>query len=337
VDNAAKWNGSVWTAAGAGLRHYARGLAVYDRPSVDQLYAFGSIDANTSQDEAYAIARFDGATWTRFGRIRYGGQVTAALAAITFDSGIGPSLYVCGAFDSIDGVPFNGIARWDGQSWHDVGGGFTYQGFPGIPSTLAVYDDGSGAALYVAGQYIDHAGGVPITRLARWNGESWSSVGSGLPNEPNWYVYRLAAGDAGRGPVLYGLANDLVGQSFTTDAVSWDGREWRRLGTFNVGSTASPTFVLTGNAGGEPGLFIGGIFANVNGINSTFLAQWQDCPPCIADCDQNESLTAADSFCYLGLYSAGDPRANCDLSKGPPVLTANDFMCFLNSFAAGFP
>ena len=61
-------------------------------------------------------------------------------------------------------------------------------------------------------------------------------------------------------------------------------------------------------------------------------------PPCYANCDGSTSspvLTANDFQCFLNQFAAGLPYANCDASTANPVLTANDFQCFLNAFAAG--
>ncbi len=59
---------------------------------------------------------------------------------------------------------------------------------------------------------------------------------------------------------------------------------------------------------------------------------------CYANCDASTStplLTANDFQCFLNKYASGDSYANCDGSTATPVLTANDFQCFLNSYAAG--
>ncbi len=59
---------------------------------------------------------------------------------------------------------------------------------------------------------------------------------------------------------------------------------------------------------------------------------------CYANCDGSTgvpTLTANDFQCFLNAYAAADPYANCDHSTATPLLTANDFQCFLNSFAAG--
>ncbi len=61
-------------------------------------------------------------------------------------------------------------------------------------------------------------------------------------------------------------------------------------------------------------------------------------PACYANCDNSTSnpvLTANDFQCFLNHYAAGDSVANCDGSTSSPLLTANDFQCFLNKYAAG--
>jgi hypothetical protein len=59
---------------------------------------------------------------------------------------------------------------------------------------------------------------------------------------------------------------------------------------------------------------------------------------CYANCDGSTStplLTANDFQCFLNEYAAGTSYANCDGSTAIPLLTANDFQCFLNAYAAG--
>ncbi len=61
---------------------------------------------------------------------------------------------------------------------------------------------------------------------------------------------------------------------------------------------------------------------------------------CYANCDQSYAtprLTANDFQCFLDRFAAGQAYANCDGSTGTPALTANDFQCFMNAYAAGCP
>jgi hypothetical protein len=59
---------------------------------------------------------------------------------------------------------------------------------------------------------------------------------------------------------------------------------------------------------------------------------------CYANCDGSTMapvLNANDFQCFLNSFAAATAYANCDGSTTAPVLNANDFQCFLNAFAAG--
>ncbi|MBL9030408.1 MAG: hypothetical protein JNM80_01700 [Phycisphaerae bacterium] len=59
---------------------------------------------------------------------------------------------------------------------------------------------------------------------------------------------------------------------------------------------------------------------------------------CFANCDGSTAgpvLTVNDFICYLNRFAAADPKANCDASTVPPVLNVNDFVCFVGLYAAG--
>ncbi len=58
---------------------------------------------------------------------------------------------------------------------------------------------------------------------------------------------------------------------------------------------------------------------------------------CYFDCDGSGFLNINDFMCFLNHYAAGDACANCDGSTIPPVLNINDFICFQNGFATGCP
>jgi hypothetical protein len=49
------------------------------------------------------------------------------------------------------------------------------------------------------------------------------------------------------------------------------------------------------------------------------------------------ALNVADFVCFLQSFAAGLPYANCDGSTSIPVLSVGDYMCFLARFAAGCP
>jgi hypothetical protein len=86
------------------------------------------------------------------------------------------TVYVGGSFTNAGGVSVKGIAKWDGTSWLDVGGGVTGPGTTSVYA-IAVAPDGS---VYVGGGF-DKAGGVEGMRnIAKWNGSNWERLGYGV-------------------------------------------------------------------------------------------------------------------------------------------------------------
>jgi len=71
-------------------------------------------------------------------------------------------LYVGGRFAHADGVPVNGIARWDGTAWHALG-----NGVQGEVLELAVYDNM--LAVSVLNANLDGS-------IAFWDGSNWTST-----------------------------------------------------------------------------------------------------------------------------------------------------------------
>jgi hypothetical protein len=81
----------------------------------------------------------------------------------------------------------------------------------------------------------------------------------------------------------------------------------------------------------------GGVFGAGFGMAATLT---KPIVACYANCDGSTDspvLTANDFTCFLAKFRAGDASANCDGSTVSPVLTANDFTCFLAKFRAGCP
>jgi hypothetical protein len=55
----------------------------------------------------------------------------------------------------------------------------------------------------IAGGEFTLGGGIPVNYIARWNGTSWSALGSGM----DYSVFALATFDDGSGPAIY-VASD---------------------------------------------------------------------------------------------------------------------------------
>src|SRR6187399_3200871 len=183
-------------------------------------------------------------------------------------------LYVGGVFDSAGGIPAKNIAKWNGANWEQLGIGIIGSGeWPASVGALAVFNN----ELYVGGVFAS-AGGVPARNIAKWNGTSWSAVGTGI-------------GDVWRGIGFVESVNSLVvyngelyASGFFTKAGSisainiarWNGTSWSAVGA-GVGvvwpGTGIPEIALSMTEyNGE--LYVGGKFLNAGGIAVNNIAKW---------------------------------------------------------------
>jgi hypothetical protein len=92
-------------------------------------------------------------------------------------------------------------------------------------------------------------------------------------------------------------------------------------------------------AGSTPAVAIDGQAASLYTLGASGLLAIGG-PACYANCDGSTAspvLSAADFVCFLNRFRANDPYANCDGSTVAPVLSAADFVCFLNRFRGGCP
>lgn len=185
------------------------------------------------------VGRWDGSTWSTLGGDFSAGLYVLDPAAVGglvwHDDGAGEALYAAGCFTAIGGAPVKHVARWDGTSWSEVGGGLVASPTPGAlvnVQSLASFDDGSGPSLYAAGRFAS-AGGVPANNIARWKNGVWSAMGAGLshPVSTTGKIYSIAAFDDGAGSALYACGTFAAappGASGISEGqvARWTGEEW---------------------------------------------------------------------------------------------------------------
>ncbi len=193
----AQWDGASWaplgTAALNGLNGSVSAIATAESGETlgPAVYVGGSFSSAGSVSTS-CIAKWTGSAWDNVGgSMNAGGTV---LTLLVHDD----ILYVGGKFTNAGGVPANRVAMFDGVSWSPMGSGLNND-----VQTLAVFDDGSGPAIYAGGSFTLTGG----SRFARWTGSDWEPVGDGTNNA----VTALLAGDD-LGSELPGL---YVGGSFT--------------------------------------------------------------------------------------------------------------------------
>jgi hypothetical protein len=229
-----------------------------------------------------------------------------ALDAVYFDDGSGEALYVAGDFTIAGCVDAGGVARWDGSAWSAVGEPFRSIDRPEEVKALAVYDDGSGPALYAGGWFSD-IGDERVFYVARWGGERWEALPDGGLGDPG-QVNTLAVLDVGDGPMLY---------AGTTRGVSrWDGAAWRSI-TAAIDGDVEALAVFERNGGRQ--LFAAGDFASVGGTLAANIACWDGTSwhPLGAGLDRRAyALAVYDDGTGAALYAGGQ----FDAAGGAPAV-----------------
>ncbi|MFN0131747.1 MAG: GC-type dockerin domain-anchored protein [Phycisphaerales bacterium] len=344
LESLGQWDGSQWRDLAGGM---TMAPGCFDcAPVVYSLARFGgSLHAAGTFDLAGAtlaarVARWNGIGWAPLGAgigVAPGDTFPAWVYSLTPWAG---DLYACGRFSRAGATDTLCVARWDGATWTDVGGGLRVPEGGRHPSIAAsvVFDDGHGPALFVAG-ILDIAGTTNVRNIAKWDGLAWSDVGGGIGSDVNDRVWALAVFDDGMGRALYaaGQFGDAGGAP-AANIAKWNGTAWSAL---DAGVNGDVHALAVFDDGSGPALHVGGWFTSAGGASSPYLAKWVACPAvCYANCDGSSVapvLNVADFVCFVNKFAAGDAYANCDGSTTPPALNIADFVCFLNSFAAGCP
>lgn len=260
----AAWDGAAWTSLGTGVDSTVLAIATFDANQVDgQAIIAGGQFVSAGGAIARHIAAWSGGAWSPLER----GLETPVRALATFDDGqgSGPAIYAAVTTTTAQGLA-NNIARWDGSTWTPVGGGINDWVY-----CLTTFDDGSGEgpALYAAGEF-STAGGIAAKRIAKWNGTTWSPLGSGL----NGAVFALKAVNSGEpgGPALYAGGGFLTAGGTAAHRVAkWDGHTWTAMGS---GVTNSVFALETFDDGSGPALFAGGLFETPQAGPGSYIAKW---------------------------------------------------------------
>ncbi|MFN8472343.1 MAG: PPC domain-containing protein [Anaerolineae bacterium] len=202
------------------------------------VYLGGSF-SGADQTHASDIVHWDGQQWqdlqggTGCASSYCDSEVNAILV-------VGSDIYVGGRFKQMGNLQVRNLARWDGQGWHDVGGGVGCDGSPscGYYTPFAVTALATQAGmLYVGGQF-DQAGNVSANNIVRWDGQTWTALGASGNNGVNGRVNAIAV--AGNDVYVGGQFTRADGQS-ANNVARWDGQAWHDLG----GGTDQPVAALT--------------------------------------------------------------------------------------------
>ncbi|MFG0284940.1 MAG: GC-type dockerin domain-anchored protein [Phycisphaerales bacterium JB039] len=333
----ARWDGTFWWPLGLGADGIVRAFAAYDEdgagPANPRLFVGGDF-AKAGGLATPGIARWDGRNWSALaGDLAAPGAPTVRDLAV-FDDGRGTALFVAGYFTTAGGVESAGIARWDGTDWSGLGKGMSIAAGSHRVAALAIYDDGSGPALYAGGRFT-MADDVIVNNIAKWDGAAWSALAGGIMGGSTVEVADLAVVDLdGAGParpVLLAVGSmTSAGGVSVRNLAAWDGASW-----FGVDRGLDDRVAAVVGLPDRPGFMATGDFLNAGDVASARIAAYLGCDaPCYADCDADGVLDFFDFLCFQTAFALGDPHADCD---GDGIIDFFDFLCFQNEFGLGCP
>lgn len=279
ADSIAAWDGSVWSAVGAGVSNLCctggvLALATFDEGQGPRLFAAGS-EGSATFHPYQPLLRWDGGAWTAVTFVSATWDFATINALSVYDDGSGPALYCAGIFQQVPGIGLTNYARWDGTTWSLGAPALGWYAF-----TIARWDDGQGGGTKT---YL--GGGADLTstagpkRFGRLDPGGWSAL-EPAHDAVDAVPTRSIVHDDGTGSKLYvgGFANAMTQAGGVTihGAAAWDGTAWSA-----AGNLADPIRVLAS-------LDIAGqreLYAGVNAITTSMQlvrrwdgAQWIPLP-----------------------------------------------------------
>jgi hypothetical protein len=181
-------------------------------------------------------------------------QVAGNSALRTSHSAIGLAVLV----DDTDAVyPVRIDPTFSDANWISLGG------IPGANGPVNVEVVDAAGNLYIGGQF-SLVGEVVANGIAKWDGNTWSALGSGLGavNPPS--VMALAVSGSN---VYAGGDFTTAGGSPATNIAKWNGNAWSPLGS-GMNDTVSSLAVSASD------VYAGGYFTNAGGVAANHIAKW---------------------------------------------------------------
>ena len=174
---------SNWVYQYGGTDFFKKGEGVYLTNAVSggsqtaNLYALEEYNGNiiacgefnrVGNKAISGIMQWNGSVWDSLGSGLSGN--IAGTAPVMYPHDMcqwGTDLIVAGNFLKAGGITVNGIARWDGNQWHNLGAGFN-----GTVYGTCVFN----GELYAGGDFT-MSGSTPLKCIAKWNGSAWVDPG----------------------------------------------------------------------------------------------------------------------------------------------------------------
>ncbi|MBX3386383.1 MAG: hypothetical protein KF768_07420 [Phycisphaeraceae bacterium] len=215
ADRIAMWNPDTgeWSTLGAGMNGTVKALATTPN---GELIAGGSFFQAGGLQTGF-VAKWSGSAWEAMGA----GFDYFVNSLATLPSG---EVVAGGRFGRSGSILTRGIAKWNGTAWGPLGSGVSGSGLGAEVRAVAASPNGD---VIVTGSF-SHAGNVPASGIARWDGSAWHSLGNGLIQANPLCASLVVMPD---GDVVVGGFFAVVDEPTIRNIARWNGTEWHRLGS----------------------------------------------------------------------------------------------------------
>ncbi|MCV6636600.1 Calx-beta domain-containing protein [Candidatus Albibeggiatoa sp. nov. NOAA] len=260
----AKWNGASWESFGDGLDLQIGTLALDNENNL--IAGSNALGGN--------LIKWNGADWEPLdnGFSHYPPNLNSDEFNITGISRLRVdsenNIIIVALYTSL-GDQLNYVAKWNGENWAFLGGGFK--------SRIKALEVDKENNIIVGGLFSSTSSGKKFNYIAKWNGTSWESLGNGF----NTRVDDLKVDNEG---------NIIAGGYFTSSGntklrylAKWTGTNWESIG----GGVNSAVKALS--LDNEGNIIVGGKFNSAGRIISTRFAIWN--PPTINFALSEQSIT----------------------------------------------
>jgi hypothetical protein len=238
ADFVAVWDGVSWkpfcssTSGGPAFGGSVQALQIIG----STLYVGGSFGNGGGIASADYLLACDLSTGASHSLVSRDGDITGGVYALTADSN--GTLYAAGQFINMAGIPAaDHVAAYSGGAWHALGTGPSPGG--GSVDDYVRSITALGTNVYIGSDASNIGGIAQADHVARWNGSTWSAMGSATGGANGWFststfIYGLAA--YGSRVYATGSFQNSNGDPRSDFIAVFDGSAWHNVGTNGAGN-----------------------------------------------------------------------------------------------------
>lgn len=225
TQNIASWDGTAWHPLGDfpgsdGVDGAIEALATFDDGTGTKLYVGGNFQTAGGLAAPY-LAAWTGTAWEAVPSPPVADRVCSLHV---FDDGA-PRL-IAGIMDELGALVF----AWDGQTWSELADPERLGSRFNCARGLGTFDSGDGPVLFAGGDFQRSGDTLNLSRIAQWDGQSWSAVSAPDLLGTDDQVNAMEVYDDGNGNALYiGGWIRYGGAAVVRGVARYEGTSWSPL------------------------------------------------------------------------------------------------------------